>query len=366
MKALIWEGVENIVVKDLPEPPKPASGELLLRPLRVGICFSDRAAFSATGVWPPGSILGHEGSAEVVEVGPDVEGWRPGDRMTLEVSSRCGKCLRCRAGLTCERLDMAFPLAPRPGVTYWGMLTDYFLRPAPMAYKIPGEVSDAAAANVEPLACGTRIVRHSGIAVGDNVVVLGFEDYALSTMQWCKAAGAAQVIVVDPLKVRRDVARRLGADVVIDPTSVDPVQEISKLMPFGADIVFVSTEDYIPRSWKYFEDAIDIARTQGTVVNVRITYEKAFHTEKPRMAWYKEITIKHMGQFFAEEAWRGGRARGDYQLTIDALAKKKIDGDSYVSRVVPFDAVKTSGDVSEIFRSVPEKEMKVQFKIGGK
>ena len=219
---------------------------------------------------------------------------------------------------------------------------------------------------MESLAIGTRAVRLSGIAIRDNVVILGADDYTLGVLQWVKQIGIKQVVLADPIKVRQDIAKKLGADEVIDPTATDFIERVRELMPFGADIAFISEEEYIKPSWRYLGQAIEIARFQGTVVVLRAHSEEVFQDIWPPVAWTKEIAIKHFGVFFGEEPWRGGKERGDFQQTIEALTKKYIDGESYVTRVVPFDEVKTKEDVDAIFQSLPEKEAKILFRIWGK
>jgi (R,R)-butanediol dehydrogenase/meso-butanediol dehydrogenase/diacetyl reductase len=245
------------------------------------------------------------------------------------------------------------------------MAAEYCAVPAYTCFRIPERVSAIAAANVEATACGTRAVRLSGMAVGDNVVVLGAEDYNLSVLQWARRAGARQVIVADPIAVRREVASKLGADEVLDPTAGDFVAHTRARMPFGADCVFVSMEDYVPASLRYLPQAFDLARVQGTVGILRAYSEQAFHGLHPVVQWTKEITIRHFGVCFGEEAWRGGRERGDFQLSLEAIAAGTVDAESHVTRIVALDEIRGPGDLDAVYRRLPEAEVKILFRIGG-
>lgn len=136
-------------------------------------------------------------------------------------------------------------------------------------------------------------------------------------------------------------------------------------MPFGADCVFVSMEDYVPPSLRYLPQAFDIARVQATVGILRAYSERGFHGLNPVVQWTKEITIRHFGVCFGEETWRGGRERGDFQLSIEAIADRTVDAESHVTRIVAFEEVETREDVDAIYRSLPEAEVKILFRIGG-
>lgn len=375
MKGLVYEGPGNVLVKDVPKP-KPGKGEVLLKPLYTGICFSDVHAYRggkfAEAQYRRGVVLGHEFGGAVVELGHGVEGLKVGDRVAIDPRTYCGECIMCRGGLytQCLRSEINgwIGICSRRsnGEFYHGALTEYASLPAYECYKVPGSLSDMEISNVESLAIGTRAVRLSGIAIRDNVVILGADDYTLGVLQWVKQIGIKQVVLADPIKVRQDIAKKLGADEVIDPTATDFIERVRELMPFGADIAFISEEEYIKPSWRYLGQAIEIARFQGTVVVLRAHSEEVFQDIWPPVAWTKEIAIKHFGVFFGEEPWRGGKERGDFQQTIEALTKKNIDGESYVTRVVPFDEVKTKEDVDAIFQSLPEKEAKILFRIWGK
>lgn len=366
MKALVFEGAGRIEVASLPEP-SPGAGELLLRPLYVGLCFTDRHSYDGSPGYLPGMVVGHEASGEVVAIGGGVEGWSVGDRVALSPQLYCGQCLMCHSGwyIHCQRVQAWIGCyGARPdGTPYHGMAAEYCAVPAYTCFRLPEGMSAIAAANVEATACGTRAVRLSGMAVGDNVVVLGAEDYNLSVLQWAQRAGARRVVVADPIALRREVALKLGADAVLDPTAASFLEQVREQMPFGADQVFVSMEDYIPASLRYLPQAFDLARVQGTVGILRAYSERAFHGLNPVVQWTKEITIRHFGVCFGEEAWRGGRERGDFQLSIDAIAAGSLDAEAHVTRVVGFGDVRTRADVDAIYASLPADEVKILFRI---
>jgi (R,R)-butanediol dehydrogenase/meso-butanediol dehydrogenase/diacetyl reductase len=366
MKALVFRGPGQIIPEQVLEP-RPAAGELLIRPSHVGICFTDKHVYEGSGGYDLDLVLGHEASGRVVEAGEGVEGWSPGDRVALSPQVYCGQCEMCRSGwyIHCQQLRAWVGCyGRRPGgEPYHGMAAEYCAVPAYTCFPVPDTVSDIASTNVEATACGTRAVRLSGMTAGDNVVILGAEDYNLSVLQWARNSGARQTLVVDPIELRRELAAKLGADAVLDPRAATTPDEIREQMPFGADCVFVAMEDYVAPSLRYLSLAFDIARVQGTVGILRAYGEQAFHGLDPVVPWTKEITIRHFGVCFGEEPWRGGRQRGDFELSIEAIAAGRIDAESHVTRIVPFDEVNTRDDVDDLYRSLPEREAKILLRI---
>ncbi|GEM_PF-3960053 len=382
MKAIVVKGPKDYVVEDVPYPDLP-DGFLMLKPLYCGICFTEvhrylgiygglgagnttrTLADILTGrqgspmTSPPHSnkkteILGHEASGEVVAIGKGVEGWKIGDRVSVDPATRCGKCLACQAGLQCTG-SYRTP----------AMDAEYSAVPADSCFKLPDTVSDLAGASVESFVGSTQAMRHSGIVVGDNVVIFGAEDHAVGALQWLKLGGAGKVAVVDPIKVRRDVVEKLGADLVIDPTNTDPAPAIREIMPFGADCVLVALETYIKPSMKYIEQAFDVSRWQGKVVVMRQYASQPFHDINYNVPWIKRLSVFWSGGR-GYESWRGGRDRSSVQVTIDAIASKKLDAESYVTKIIPFDQINTKKDVDAAFAQLPDKASKVVFKIWGK
>jgi (R,R)-butanediol dehydrogenase/meso-butanediol dehydrogenase/diacetyl reductase len=364
MKALIARAPKDFTIDEIPEP-KPRADEVLLKPLYAGICFTDKHGYEGCPNSPipaSGGILGHEWSGQVIEVGADVKDLKVGDRVVAGPARGCGECLECRAGLsTCTaRVRRGFGA----GDAELAVLHET------ACYKVPETVTDLQAGFVEPMAVGTRSSRLSGVAVGDNVVFLGAEDYGLSAFQWVRLF-AGQTLVADPSPARRRMVESIGgATEIIDPNETDPVQRAREMFgPWGADVVFVGSEGYVPRSFQYLREAILIARPGGTVVTSR--HQGSQELPAPigifpgPSAFMKELKLLGFGTYFGTEPIYGGRERGDYQRTIDGCATGKICGSGWQPTVVAFADLKTRKDVDEIFAGLPDRYPKVLFKIWG-
>lgn len=358
MRALIARGPRDFRIEQRPDPVAGA-GEVLVRPLCNGICFTDKHVFDGHVPRSEGLTIGHEFSAEIVAVGAGVAGWAAGDRVSIDPRIRCGECLACRAGLEMQCRTGGF-LGVRGGE---GGLADLCVVPAYGLYRLPDAVPPLHAACVEAACCATRAVRSGSIVIGDNVVLLGLEDYNLYVAQWLKGQGG-MVIGVDPDATRRAAAIGFGASAALDPGAPDIAQRIRAAMPFGADVVVVAMEDYVAHAAGYVALAHRIARSQGNIVMMRAYGSAGFGQIEPSVAWLKELTIRHFGNFFGNEPARGGRDRGDWQVTLDAMARGAITAPPPRSLVVPWSSLDDVG-VARLFDGLPGSASKVIVDMGG-
>src|SRR5262249_50122097 len=149
----------------------------------------------------------------------------------------------------------------------------------------------------------------------------------------------------------------------VDTGSVDVNGPAREVMPRGADLVFVALEDYINAPVTYLRQAYDVSRVQGTVGILRRYGAAPFGAIDPQGPPHKEITVRHFGNFFGLEPIRGGRARGDWQQSIEGLARGTITSPPAGSRTFDFADITSKDDVDEIFNSLPSDGTKVLLKI---
>ena len=234
MKAAVYQGDRRFEVKDVPVP-RAGDGQVLVQVKYCGICGTDVHGFMFD-VIQPGSIIGHEVSGTVVEVGPGVTAWKAGDRIA-------GGGGEIPAGAPNPFLDH-----PRYKYSTMGWegksgrahsYAEYVVMDEWEPVLIPEGVSDAAAAMTEPLATSILAVRRSGLKLGDWVGILGAGPIGLFCLQAARAAGASKIIVAEPAPARAEAARKLGADAVVDPTKTDAVSEMAELTDGrGPHVVF--------------------------------------------------------------------------------------------------------------------------------
>ncbi|UOF91148.1 alcohol dehydrogenase catalytic domain-containing protein [Fodinisporobacter ferrooxydans] len=238
------------VVKTRPEPgfvevidvpiPKIKSDEVLVKIKSTGICGTDilLADWRYTGRYPvkPPIILGHEGAGEVVEVGGNVRGLKPGDRVGLEALLGCGQCHYCRRGYInlCPNWDHL-------GISFDGTFAEYIAFPAKGTHVLPQSISFDQGAFLEPISIVAQAMETNPVAVDDTVVIVGPGPLGLFTLQAAKAAGAAKVIMIGTSsdEKRLQIAKNLGADYVVDLGNTDAYKLVKDLTDgIGADVVF--------------------------------------------------------------------------------------------------------------------------------
>jgi threonine dehydrogenase-like Zn-dependent dehydrogenase len=210
--------------------PKPGHGRVLIGLKAVGICGSDiHMVESDSSGWMlyPGLtklpvVPGHELSGQVVEVGPGVEGIRPGDMVVVEEMQWCGMCYACRTSYynQCEHLEEV-------GFTINGGMEEYMVTDTKFVWKINGfldvfgseERAFEVGSLVEPICVSYNaiFVRADNYRPGWNVVVWGAGPIGLGAVALLKAAGAARIIVMEPVERRREIAKQLGATHTFDP-----------------------------------------------------------------------------------------------------------------------------------------------------
>lgn len=238
MKAVTWHGVGDIRFGDVPEPKLEAPTDAIVKITTSAICGTD--LHFVRGTMPglePGVTLGHEAVCEVVETGPGVRNFAPGDRVVVPSTIACGYCSYCRAGYFAQcdnanpngkRAGTAFYGGPRAAGGFDGLQAEYARIPYANVglVAIPPEVTDEQAitlSDIWPTAWfGARLAE---IGAGDTVAVFGCGPVGQFAILSAQLQGAGRVIAVDGLEDRLAMARAQHAEVV-NFNVEDPVQTI--------------------------------------------------------------------------------------------------------------------------------------------
>jgi threonine dehydrogenase-like Zn-dependent dehydrogenase len=207
MKAAIYPGDgQPIVIEDRPDP-EPRGSDVLIRVHRCGICGTD-LAMTKGGLWDygAGATMGHEYAGEVVAVGSEaggLSGYKVGDKIAVLPSGACGHCAGCAGGnhVLCRNGESAM----------FGF-GEYARVPTNIAVKLPGTLSMADGALIEPLAVSLYGVRQSRIEPGDSVLVLGGGTVALYAIYWARRLGAGRIVAMSRSSRRRNLCLQMGAD----------------------------------------------------------------------------------------------------------------------------------------------------------
>jgi L-iditol 2-dehydrogenase len=207
-------------VEEVPDPGQPGPGEARIRVTAVGICGSDLHYFREGGLGDARPeapfILGHEFAARVEAVGPGVT-LPVGTRVAVEPGRSCGRCELCERGHPNLCPHVRFCASPPVD----GALQEFMRYPAPLLFPLPAALSDADGAVLEPLGIGLHALKLAKLEPGQTVAVLGGGSIGLLLVQLCRVAGAAQIVVTEPVAHRRAAAAAFGATEALDPAGTD-------------------------------------------------------------------------------------------------------------------------------------------------
>lgn len=241
MKAVVFHGIGDIRLDDVPEPKIQEPTDAIIRLTASAICGTDlhmiRGTFSGM---KPGTILGHEGVGVIEEIGPNVRNLKVGDRVVVPSTIGCGYCSYCRSGYyaQCDNANpngmqagTAFFGGPEASGSFEGLQAEYARIPYANVglVKLPAEVDDDRAimiSDIFPTAYfGAEIAE---ITPGDTVAIFGCGPVGQFAIASAQLLGAGRILAIDTIASRLEMARTQGAE-VIDFNKEDPVEVIHSL-----------------------------------------------------------------------------------------------------------------------------------------
>jgi len=278
MKAWRFYAFGDMRLDDVPEP-KCGPGHVIVEPICVQPSVTE--AQLAQGIPTlaydrikkrlvtnaPLQLFGHEFCARILEVGPDVTCYKPGDRVAARAKLPCGACELC----TSERSDLCRK-GPVIGFDLPGCFSERARLPAIALVKVDDRISDSEAACLQSLSDSVAAVETANIRIADTVVILGQGSMGLECLQIARISGAGQIITVDVRDEACQMSRELGADHALNAKTCDIIEAIRDLTGgIGADVVFEcaggSPKQGLAGNQSLLQ-AIDIVRSGGTIVGV--------------------------------------------------------------------------------------------------
>jgi threonine dehydrogenase-like Zn-dependent dehydrogenase len=334
----------QLVVEDLPEP-QPGSGDALVAVRACGICGSDLHALvhadtmaemstigGAPSVFDPelDFVMGHEFCAEVLELGPDTDGVavKPGD------------------------LIVSIPVALTPGGieavgysnTYGGGYAERMRVTAGICMKVPDGLDPRRAALTEPMAVGLHAVNKSKIAPGDSALVLGCGPIGLAAIAALALQGIEPIVAADFSPLRRALAARMGAHVVVDP-AVEPAIDGWRRVAGSRPLVIFEAVGVRGM----LDSAMRAAPPQSRVVVAGVCMET--DEIRPMVGVVKELSIQFVLGYDPME----------FAGTLQAIAEGRLDVTPLVSATVGVEGVPAAFDAL----AQPDEQVKILVEPGG-
>lgn len=318
MKALIYTKPYCLEYSDFPDP-LVGQDDVLIRVKACGICGSDVQGFTGkTGRRIPPLIMGHEAAGVIEDFGKKVKDFQMRDRVCFDSTVYCNKCEPCRAGFynRCEKRQVLG--VSTADFRRHGAFAEYVAVPWWIVSEIPDDLSFIHAALLEPVSIATHAANRAPMSSDNTVVIIGAGTIGLFVLQACKLKGARKIIVCDINEFRLNVAKKLGADVVVNPQRSNLTEAIFKeTRGKGADVTFevVGFADT-------FRHAISVTKTGGHLVAVGNLQKMA------------EFDLQ---EFVARELTFTGSyaSAGEFRDCIDLVASRKIDVQPLISDVLP-------------------------------
>jgi len=347
--AVFLEQDQPLSIEDV-DPIDAGANDVIVRITASGVCHSDLSVIN--GTLPAGpEILGHEGTGVVEAVGADVTRLKVGDRVIGSFIPACGVCWYClhdQSNLCAETYPVMFvPRARRAdgtelqGFTGLGTFAEMMTVSQHSVVKVESDLPDEQLALI---GCGVTTgvgaaLNTARVQPGSIVAVIGCGGVGQAVIQGARIAGAARIIAIDPVAMKRDSALKLGATDVVDPTDADPTAAVRELSGGrGADYAFevIGTAGTI-------RQAIDTARPGGTAVMVGVP-KLSSDVPIPAMSVLEEKTIRGC-------VYGSAQVRREFPRLISLVEQGKLDVGAMVSRTMHLH------EVNEAMRAMQDGEV---------
>lgn len=348
MRAVVATAPGKYELQTLPVP-EPGEEDILIRVEACGICAGDIKASHGTarfwggdgmpGYCKPPFIPGHEFYGRVVKMGPKAKGgFKVGDRIISEQIVPCGECYYCKRGMywLCDPHDVY-------GFKNYlnGGMAEYTILPkGSLNSRVPESLTLEQAALIEPYACSFHGVKQGQIGPDDTVVIAGAGTLGLGMVNAMNTVPRKKLIVLDMINKRLGLAKKFGADVVLNPGTCNVIDEVLKLTDgVGCDVYIEATGN--PAA---VQQGIDLLRKGGTFVEFSVMSGPST-IDWSLIGDARELTIR--GSQLSPHC---------YPEVIEAMAAGKLHTDGVITH--KFDLA----DFEEAYRTAQTKEaLKVLF-----
>ncbi|WP_130860257.1 NAD(P)-dependent alcohol dehydrogenase [Gracilibacillus phocaeensis] len=244
--------------------PEPKSDEVLIKVHCIGVCGSDvhyyeHGKIGRYEVKEP-IILGHELAGDIVEIGSEVSDLQVGDRVAVEPGVTCGRCEYCKQGRYNLCPEVRFMATPPID----GAWSEYVTIRSDFAFKIPDQMSYEEGALIEPLSVGIHAMERGKVKPNDKLLITGLGPIGLLTIKAAQIFGVTEIYCSDVVPFRRELAKKLGAVQVFDPTQDNIAEELEQITDgVGIDVAIETSGN-----GRAVQDALTLTKRGGRIVLV--------------------------------------------------------------------------------------------------
>lgn len=296
--------------------PEPGPNDVVLGVGACSVCATDLHMFRGSFAVDFPVVLGHESAGTISEVGKNVDRLVSGDRVSVNPVVPCYTCSHCKRGETnlCRNVASIGGAGDR---ILDGSFAEYVRVPASNVEQI-GDLSFRHAALAEPLACCIHAADRSGVGQADSAALIGAGPIGLLVLQTLRGRGASPIAVSEPDARRRELAKEMGADLVVDPEAGDPVERIKgEVGEVDAGIEVVGLVPTI-------QQAYDVTATGGTTLIVGVPEQDATMEINPFEIYYNDLDIR--GTF--------ALTHETFERAVTLLRNGRIDAESLVTEEI--------------------------------
>jgi len=326
MKAVVFEDIETMVLKEVPTPKCHEDG-LLIKVKACAICGTDIKIYHSghKHIVPP-RITGHEVSGEIVEVGKNVTDFAVGQRVAIAPAVPCGTCYYCKKSI----FGMCDNLAPI-GYQFDGGFAEYMAVP-PVAVRmncvnlVPQDVGYPEAALAEPLACAINGQQLSGVGLGHTVLVIGAGPLGCVHVRLAKAKGALRTILADVSQHRLEMAKLARADAYVNSAEHDLKRAVmQETGGRGADVVITACS-----SSEAQHQAMEFVAKRGSINFFGgLPKGRSIITIDSNLIHYREFSI----------TGTHGSSPDDNRLALELISRGIVQVKDLISEAIPLQRV---------------------------
>ena len=320
-KIAVMAGERKIDIEEK-ELKQPKGSQVLVKVDSCAICTLEQRMFNGIMKRYP-FAGGHEAAGTVISVGEKVKSLKVGDKVSTRMLTSCGECYYCRSGHE-NQCVISFKADVHEGIGGPGGLAEYMLVDARALYKMADDIDLTHAALSEPLACCVHSINNANIELGNDVVVIGNGIMGAFHIQLAKLKGA-RVIACEVDNDRLELAKKIGADIVINSKEENAIEKVKELTEGrGADVVFCTAA-----LSQLADDAIQMTGKLG-----RVVMYSSFPQGKPI-----ELNVNTVHSTEMDITGAVNANTRDFLAATKLLSNKMIDPSPFISEIVPFEKI---------------------------